>query len=471
MVATGPAVALEVPVGQDGLDLLALHQGNPALFPVLLETAAPALGASAQYDWLLFRPPEDAEPVLAFRVSAAEAAAGKLPATRILGTLDAAVAAARVRHGAIDRGSLPFVGGFFFYAAYELAAEVEPVLRLPLRENDLVACLMPIAGAVVHERSTGNVQVVALPRHADLAQDILERVVAAAGQRSLPPGAATSARDVLEDDPERFTSAVTAALDAIAAGEVYQANLSRAWQTRLLPAESPADLYRRLRQANPGPFAGLAALPGLTILSTSPERLVRVRGLDVDTRPIAGTRPRKPGDPVADAAIAAELRAHPKEQAEHVMLVDLERNDLGRLCRAGTVEVDEFMVLERYAHVHHIVSNVRGELRPGVTPGQVLRALFPGGTITGCPKVRCMRLIGELEAEPRGAYTGSMGWIGVDGDLDLNILIRTAEVRSDGTVRLRAGAGIVADSVPDLELAETRAKARGLLRGLGLGGA
>ena len=150
------------------------------------------------------------------------------------------------------------------------------------------------------------------------------------------------------------------------------------------------------------------------------------------------------------------------------MLVDLERNDLGRLCRAGTVVVDEFMVLEQYAHVHHIVSNVSGELRAGVTPGQVLRALFPGGTITGCPKVRCMQLIGELEREPRGAYTGSMGWIGLDGDLDLNILIRTAEVRSDGRVRLRAGAGIVADSVPALELAETRAKARGLLRGLGV---
>jgi anthranilate synthase component 1 len=273
---------------------------------------------------------------------------------------------------------------------------------------------------------------------------------------------------LVEDPPEDFLAAVRSGLEAIAAGDVYQTNLSRAWRTELQAGETPAALYRRLRTANPGPFAGLATLPGLSVLSTSPERLVRVQGLKIDTRPIAGTRPRTPGDAANDAALAAELRAHPKEQAEHVMLVDLERNDLGRLCQAGTVEVDEFMVLERYAHVHHIVSNVRGIRRADTTPGQTLRALFPGGTITGCPKVGCMQLIGDLEQVPRGAYTGTMGWIATDGDLDLNILIRTAQVTPDGGITVRAGAGIVADSVPELELAETRAKARGLLRGLGV---
>ena len=148
------------------------------------------------------------------------------------------------------------------------------------------------------------------------------------------------------------------------------------------------------------------------------------------------------------------------------MLIDLERNDLGRICRPGTVQVDEFMVLESYAHVHHIVSNICGELRDDVTPGQVIRAVFPGGTITGCPKVRCMEIIAELEREPRGAYTGSMGYINRDGSMDLNILIRTMTVR-DNMIRLRAGAGIVADSVPGAELDETRAKARGLLHALG----
>lgn len=475
-----PAVAVEVAVGGDGLDLLALHQQDPVRFPVLLETAAPALGSTAQYDWLLIADPSAEAGGFAFRVSEEEAVAGKLPGGRILAAVDAAIQEAAREHGEVAKGAYPFVGGFFFYGAYELAAEVEPVLRLPLRAGDLVACLLPIAGAVVRHQETGRVEVVSLPRHAALAAAVAQQVasfrlsatppspaVAVVGGLAHDPSASVQ-REVSEDEPVRFTAAVESALAAIAAGDVYQANLSRAWQTRLLPGESPVDLYRRLRRANPGPFAGLASLPGLTVLSTSPERLVRVAGRAVDTRPIAGTRPRQPGDAAADAALAAELRAHPKEQAEHVMLVDLERNDLGRLCRAGTVVVDEFMVLEQYAHVHHIVSNVSGELRAGVTPGQVLRALFPGGTITGCPKVRCMQLIGELEREPRGAYTGSMGWIGLDGDLDLNILIRTAEVRPDGRVRLRAGAGIVADSVPALELAETRAKARGLLRGLGV---
>jgi len=168
----------------------------------------------------------------------------------------------------------------------------------------------------------------------------------------------------------------------------------------------------------------------------------------------------------ADDSLRAELVLNEKERAEHVMLVDLERNDLGRICRGGSVRVDEFMTVETYATVHHIVSNVTGELRPGVTPGEAIAAVFPGGTITGCPKVRCMELLGDLEREPRDAYTGSMGYLGLDGSLDLNILIRTLAVR-ENDVEFRTGAGIVADSSPDFELAETRAKARGLLRALG----
>jgi anthranilate synthase component I len=194
---------------------------------------------------------------------------------------------------------------------------------------------------------------------------------------------------------------------------------------------------------------------------------VSVRERRVETRPIAGTRPRR-GD---DALVTAELRANVKEQAEHVMLLDLERNDLGRVCVGGSVEVDEYMTIESYAHVHHIVSNVRGTAREDVLPGQVIRALFPGGTITGCPKVRCMEIIAELEGRPRGAYTGSLGYLGRDGSLDLNILIRTATVRAlperGRELSILAGAGIVADSDPGRELEETRAKARGLVRALG----
>jgi anthranilate synthase component 1 len=184
----------------------------------------------------------------------------------------------------------------------------------------------------------------------------------------------------------------------------------------------------------------------------------------IQTRPIAGTRPRG-RDASSDQDLARELHGHPKERAEHVMLIDLERNDLGRVCEAGSVHVDEFMTIESYAHVHHIVSNIRGRLRADVTPGQALAAVFPGGTITGCPKVRCMEIIAELERAPRGAYTGSLGYLNTDGSMDFNILIRSLEIRGR-QVSLRAGAGIVADSIPDRELDESRTKARGVLRAL-----
>src|SRR5690606_15606295 len=194
------------------------------------------------------------------------------------------------------------------------------------------------------------------------------------------------------------------------AGDVFQVNLSRGWRACFDAPVDPAALYARLRQANPAPFAGLFAGNGWAVASSSPERLVSVHGRVVQTRPIAGTRPRFAGDD--EAARIRELVGHPKERAEHVMLIDLERNDLGRVCTPGSVEVDELMSVESYAHVHHIVSNVRGVLREQATPGEVIAAVFPGGTITGCPKVRCMQIIAELEQCPRGAYTGAIGWLG-----------------------------------------------------------
>ena len=268
--------------------------------------------------------------------------------------------------------------------------------------------------------------------------------------------------DIDEAPATEFITAVKRAKEHIAAGDIYQANLSREWHARVSSADCSERVYTALCAANPGPFAGIAHWRGTTIISSSPERLLEVRNGVASTRPIAGTRPRGHSD-VSDGALSAELFAHPKERAEHVMLIDLERNDLGRVCKPGTVEVDEMMVLESYAHVHHIVSNVRGELLPGTTPGQAIAAVFPGGTITGCPKVRCMEIISDLEQAPRGAYTGSFGYLNRDGSLDLNILIRTI-VRRGNDVWFRAGAGIVADSDAQAELAETRAKAAGLLR-------
>jgi anthranilate synthase component 1 len=269
---------------------------------------------------------------------------------------------------------------------------------------------------------------------------------------------------ILEEDDARFLRAVSRAKDYIAAGDIYQANLSRGWTTQFAEEQEAADLYAALGTANPAPFAGLVRWRDAAIISSSPERLLRVRDGIASTRPIAGTRPRAT-DRDDDDRLSNELFANPKERAEHIMLIDLERNDLGRVCEAGTVEVDEMMALESYTHVHHIVSNVKGCLKAGTAPGEAIRAVFPGGTITGCPKVRCMEIINELEGVARGAYTGSFGYLNRDGSLDLNILIRTM-VLQGRTVQLRAGAGIVADSEPSAELAETRAKAEGMLRSL-----
>jgi len=266
-----------------------------------------------------------------------------------------------------------------------------------------------------------------------------------------------------EEAAEQFLDGVRRIQAYIREGDVFQVNLSRRWS--LSGQTDSADLYAALCQANPAPFAGLLQMGDTAIVSSSPERLVSVRDGWAETWPIAGTYPRSP-DAVEDARLREELLAHPKERAEHVMLVDLERNDLGRVCEPGSVRVDELAQVYSYAFVHHIESRVRGRLRPEVGPGRLLAALFPGGTITGCPKVRTMQIIRKLEPTPRLAYTGSMGYINHDGSLDFNILIRTLMSSSSG-IEFSTGAGIVADSVPERELAETRAKARGLLRALG----
>jgi anthranilate synthase component I len=359
---------------------------------------------------------------------------------------------------------IPFTGGWVVFLGYEAAQEIEPHLALPPSSLPWRAFALRTPCALVHERATDRVFAVA---EADAAEELdaierdAERAAAETDRRVQSPGSLR----IREEDPHLYIERVLKAKEYIRAGDIYQANLSRPWHVETegdgFGAAHVAGIYERLCARNPAPFAALAQWRGTALLSSSPERLIRVAGLDVETRPIAGTRPRsrRPGD---DAAETAALVAHPKERAEHVMLIDLERNDLGRVCEAGTVRVDEFMVTETYAHVHHIVSNVRGRLRDDVTPVGAVRAVFPGGTITGCPKFRCMQLIAELEGEGRGAYTGSIGFLSRDGSMDLNILIRTMTL-ADGGIQLRAGAGIVADSVPERELEETRAKARGLL--------
>ena len=383
---------------------------------------------------------------------------------RFLPALDRWWQRERVQTSHDAAASVPFTGGWLIYLGYELAGQIEPRLRLPPPAVGPIAQAIRIPAAVVHEHDSGRCWIVAEDTAADLIPriaDDLRRVARLPDARARLIGSS-----VAEDDPRQYLQAVERALDYIGAGDIYQANLSRGWRTTLRPGVQPHQVYRRLRETNPGPFSGVALLDGIAVISSSPERLVSVRDGAVTTRPIAGTRPRG-ADPQADLALARELHAHPKERAEHVMLIDLERNDLGRVCEAGSVRVDEFMTIESYSHVHHIVSNVSGRLRAEVTPGNVLAAVFPGGTITGCPKIRCMEIIAELEGAPRGAYTGSLGYLNRDGSMDMNILIRSLQL--DGReLSLRAGAGIVADSIAERELEETRAKARGVLRALGV---
>jgi para-aminobenzoate synthetase component 1 len=260
-----------------------------------------------------------------------------------------------------------------------------------------------------------------------------------------------------------YMDMVRRAKEYIAAGDIFQSNLSLRLSAFIGEA-SPWALYRVLREINPSPFAGFMDFGDYFIVSSSPERLLSLRGNVLETRPIAGTRPRG-RDEREDSLMRSELLLNAKERAEHVMLIDLERNDLGRVCDYGSVQVDEMMTTEDYSHVIHIVSNIKGRLAPGRTAFDAVRAAFPGGTITGVPKVRCMEIIDELEPVRRGPYTGSIGYIGFSGSMDLNILIRSFTIKH-GTAHVQAGAGIVADSDPEREYYEALKKAEALLKTL-----
>jgi len=261
---------------------------------------------------------------------------------------------------------------------------------------------------------------------------------------------------------EAYLAAIRRAKEHIAAGDIYQVNLSQRLSAPL--ATTPFDLYRRLTRTNPAPFSAYFETPEAAIVSCSPERFLQVRGREVETRPIKGTRPR--GEtPAEDARLAAELLASEKDRAENVMIVDLERNDLGRVCEYGSVHAPELFAVESYATVHHLVSTVRGRLHPNANAVDCLRASFPGGSITGAPKVRSMEIIEELEPTRRGVYTGAIGYLCFSGDMDLNIVIRTLVVK-DGVAHFQVGGGLVADSDPDAEYQETIDKAQALASGL-----
>jgi anthranilate synthase component 1 len=286
-----------------------------------------------------------------------------------------------------------------------------------------------------------------------------------AGPLPHPPSQASPEPQFEPNMPrEQFEANVARIIEYVHAGDAFQVVPSQRWSAEV-PVE-PFSIYRGLRAVNPSPYMYFLDFEDFQIVGASPEPLVTVSGRAVSTRPIAGTRPR--GATVDDdKAIAEELLADEKERAEHVMLVDLGRNDLGRVCEFGTVNVDSFMAVETYSHVIHIVSNVTGRLREDVSAVDALRSVLPAGTLSGAPKVRAMEIIDELEPVKRGAYGGAVGWLSYDGDLDTCICIRTVVVK-DGVAHVQAGGGTVADAKPPYEYEESRAKARGVVRAIEL---
>ncbi|MDX6751914.1 aminodeoxychorismate synthase, component I [Geminicoccaceae bacterium 1502E] len=381
------------------------------------------------------------------------------------------LAAHAVRH---DPALPPFQTGAIGYLGYDLAHHLE---RLPSPERDDLAFPDLILGfydtvvALDHVEQRGWLLSSGLPEKVPAARltrrrQRLELFAGLVGQAApLPPPVATGPVTIRSNfTRERYEAAVQRVVDYILAGDIFQANIAQRFLAELPDGLDAAGLYRRLRARNPAPFAALLDFGETAIASASPERFLSVADGVVETRPIKGTRPRG-ATPDEDERLAAELLASGKDRAENVMIVDLLRNDLSRVCREHSVRTPEVCVLESYATVHHLVSTVTGRLREGTGAVDLLRATFPGGSITGAPKIRAMEIIAELEPTARGPYCGSIGWIGFDGWMDTSITIRTYAIKGR-TVTFQAGGGIVADSSPAAEYDETIDKARALIGAL-----
>jgi anthranilate synthase component 1 len=377
---------------------------------------------------------------------------------------------------ASEAGPIPFTGGFVGYFGYDVIRLVERLPHRPPDPFDLPVALLARFDTLVlfdhaHQRVLavaneieGETDVVTAERELDRLSKLLTEGAGGGGvaMPGQPPGPA--ATDLPSLDSASFRLAVLKAKDYIAAGDIFQVVLARRW--RVPRRVEPFALYRALRMVNPSPYMVLLEAPEVSLVGASPEMLVRKQGRRVETRPIAGTRPRGM-DADGDRRLAEDLLADPKERAEHVMLVDLGRNDLGRVAVAGSVRVPTFMEIEHYSHVMHLVSSVEAELEEGKDALDALLACFPAGTVSGAPKIRAMEIIDELEPQARGPYAGAVGYLSFSGDLDTCIAIRTLVVR-EGETSVTAGAGIVADSDPVAEEAETKNKAAALLAAVAL---
>ena len=352
----------------------------------------------------------------------------------------------------------PLGGGVVACLAYELGAAIAP---RPVRHggHGPLAVLRRYDPILLYDRRSAAWSLLALDRRAATAP-WLDRLIAPPPAWRAPLATAPLAAAL---PVERYRAAVRRILAYLAAGDCYQVNLTQPFTAPL--SGPPWALFQRLTRAHPAPHAAYLDLGDTVVASNSPELFLRRRGRRVETRPIKGTRPRH-ADLGRDAALAAELRGDAKERAEHLMIVDLERNDLGRVCVPGSVRVPRLIEVDRHPSVHHLVSHVTGTVGDGVDLAALLAATFPGGSITGAPKLRAMEIIAELESEPRGVYTGALGLIAPNGDCELGLPIRTAVVR-DGILRWHAGGGIVIDSDPDRELAEAWLKTQAIRAAFG----
>ena len=377
---------------------------------------------------------------------------------------------ARVRAAPVA-GNMRFVGGLTGYFGYDTVRYIEPKLAdtanpdtlgvpdILLMVSEEIAVVDNLSGRLHLIVYTDPAQPGAYARARGRLEELRLRLRSPAAFPNFKPSVNPGVPET-EFSREKFLAAVERCKRYILDGDIMQVQISQ--RIRQPFAAPPINLYRALRSINPSPYMFYFDLGEFHIVGASPEILVRLEGDAVTLRPIAGTR-RRGADPVEDKALEEELLNDPKERAEHLMLIDLGRNDVGRVAQVGTVRVTERMIIERYSHVMHIVSNVEGKIRPGISAVGLLRATFPAGTVTGTPKVRAMEIIDELETVKRGIYAGAAGYLGFNGNMDLAIAIRTAVIK-DQTLFVQAAAGIVADSIPENEWEETRSKALGTLR-------
>jgi anthranilate synthase component 1 len=343
---------------------------------------------------------------------------------------------------------LPFVGGWFIYLAYELNALIEPSLKSNIIKHP-IAIVNKIMSAIIIDHKNDKTYIID-------AENNEERIVQIQKDISIAKELKTQiiTGKLFEEEEQVFLNSVTKCKEHIIKGDTFQVNLARDWNFNLTKDISASYIYQTLCLKNPAPFSALIHFKDFDIISSSPERLFKVQNNTIETRPIAGTQAKNSKHNLLD---------NPKEVAEHIMLVDLERNDLGKICQFNTIKIEELLTVEKHPFVNHLVSNIKGILKEDIDFSDIIKALFPGGSITGCPKVKTMEIIEQLEKKPRGTYTGSIGYVSLNGNMDFNILIRSL-TKHNNNLNFKTGSGIVFDSNPEQELLETRVKAKGLLK-------